>query len=705
PESVRSVGARAFKDCASLQTVTFVGTPKVETIGEEAFSGTAIASVELPASVKEVGARAFHGCASLRTATLPAVEKLGAAAFLESGITSVTFGDDAKTTGEGTFYGTPLQRVTLGTGIGEIGEAAFAECSSLTSIDLCNVEKVGTMAFSGCTELSVSGLNGVREFGYGAFYRCHAINSLDLSAAQTVGDYAFALDSAQEGGYTSVGFGDSLREIGIGAFFGGKESAITLPASTERIGYGAFTKSENLTEISVAAENERYFSEDGVLYRAVSENEYELIAYPVARVAADDKTYRIKEGTLTIAANAFAYVPATSVRTVVLPYSVLSIGDGAFYACNASEYRFESIQAPVLQTALREPAISGFFSLSYCNFKDELIGHTPIMTAPASSTVSILYPTNGVGYDNYVYRYYFGAKTKIGVLMNDTTRALKTAIEGFCSVDEVSSWNTLPVTEENKNEIRAFSEAVKTAHMNYEKIGKEAYSAEQLAFLGEENAEKLFAVEAALKSVKQRFGIVVTPATLTIAADSAHKSVYRSGERFSMEGLKLIVTYDDYSSEEADLSLVSVATGYDGALSELYSDVVLVGYGGLEVRVPITVTGENAAGEEETEDGGFNPVWVIVPVCAAAALAVGAVVTVVVIKKRKTAKYGASETESQPTDGADHNPTDGVTDDASETESQPTDGADNPTDGATDQESQPAPEAVNQTEEDETRHE
>lgn len=61
PDSVRSIGAKAFEACLKLSSVTFGSN--VETIGDLAFSGCRILSnIVVPASVVKIGQYAFSGC-------------------------------------------------------------------------------------------------------------------------------------------------------------------------------------------------------------------------------------------------------------------------------------------------------------------------------------------------------------------------------------------------------------------------------------------------------------------------------------------------------------------------------------------------------------------------------------------------------------------------------------------------------------------
>ena len=81
PDSVTSIGDRAFFDCTSLSTVTI---PKsVKKIDACAFKFcTNLTSIIIPDSVTSIGYEAFCGCSSLINITIPdSITNIGSDAF------------------------------------------------------------------------------------------------------------------------------------------------------------------------------------------------------------------------------------------------------------------------------------------------------------------------------------------------------------------------------------------------------------------------------------------------------------------------------------------------------------------------------------------------------------------------------------------------------------------------------------------------
>lgn len=72
PTGVKQIGANAFEDAKSLETVLFADHAQLETIGEFAFADcNSLKEIILPEGVKEIGRGAFFDCRSLRTAVIP----------------------------------------------------------------------------------------------------------------------------------------------------------------------------------------------------------------------------------------------------------------------------------------------------------------------------------------------------------------------------------------------------------------------------------------------------------------------------------------------------------------------------------------------------------------------------------------------------------------------------------------------------------
>ena len=135
PDSVTSIGERAFSGCTSLISVT-IGDG-VTSIGDSVFRDcTNLISVTIPNSVTSIGSSAFTLCTSLTSITIPnSVTSIGRSVFGNC---------------------TSLISITIPDSVTSIGSGAFLGCTSLTSIKIPDsVTSIGSGAFFGCTSLTI----------------------------------------------------------------------------------------------------------------------------------------------------------------------------------------------------------------------------------------------------------------------------------------------------------------------------------------------------------------------------------------------------------------------------------------------------------------------------------------------------------------------------------------------------------------------
>ena len=80
PATVTSIGNGAFSYCRFLATVTFAEGSQLKSIGASAFFGSEyehpiFTEIKIPDSVETIGSRAFYGCRNLKRITLPSALK------------------------------------------------------------------------------------------------------------------------------------------------------------------------------------------------------------------------------------------------------------------------------------------------------------------------------------------------------------------------------------------------------------------------------------------------------------------------------------------------------------------------------------------------------------------------------------------------------------------------------------------------------
>ena len=156
PQSVTSIGKRAFDGCSALTTLSL--GEKIKTIGNYAFENcTSLTGVTIPQSVTSIGYYAFEGCTNLNPLTIKGpITSMGNYAFAGSTyLKSLTLYDDIQTIGNFAFLGsTSLKTVTLPKNLTSIGEYAFARCSELESITIPEkVKTINSKTFADCSNL------------------------------------------------------------------------------------------------------------------------------------------------------------------------------------------------------------------------------------------------------------------------------------------------------------------------------------------------------------------------------------------------------------------------------------------------------------------------------------------------------------------------------------------------------------------------
>ena len=164
-------------------------------IGSWAFaSGYNLTSAELPSSVTSIGNSAFHGC-SLTSINIPdGVTNIESNAFMYCfELTSVELPSSVTSIGKSAFYGCGLISIDIPDGVTSIADFAFSACRSLTTINIPDgVTSISSFAFSDCRSLtSISIPSSVTNIGWSAFDGCENLKSVTISRKCTVDEKAF----------------------------------------------------------------------------------------------------------------------------------------------------------------------------------------------------------------------------------------------------------------------------------------------------------------------------------------------------------------------------------------------------------------------------------------------------------------------------------------------------------------------------------
>ena len=302
-EGTRIICNYAFSDCSSLSNIV------------------------IPDSVTDIGDYVFFHCRSLSNIVIP---------------------DSVTDIGEGAFSDCrSLSNIVIPNSVTDIGEGAFSGCSSLSNIVIPDcVTDIGDYAFFHCSSLSNIVIpDSVTDIGEGAFLYCSSLSNIVIPDSVTdIGDYAFSYCSS----LSNIVIPDSVTDIGNFAFSRCCSLLeIVIPSSVTSIGNRAFSRCSSLKYISIPKSviglngnpfaewngkleclSPNFVYEDDVLF---NKDKSRIISFRKQNI----KSYVIPSSVTSIGDRAF--YGCDSLSEIVIPSSVTSIGDSAFYNCKFSD--------------------------------------------------------------------------------------------------------------------------------------------------------------------------------------------------------------------------------------------------------------------------------------------------------------------------------------------------------------------------------
>lgn len=338
PDALKSVTVNggtltdgAFRNCVNIETIACGGT--VTSVGEEAFlNAISLKTVDMD-GVISIGEKAFFGCTSLTEFIAPeALVSLGVSVFEDC---------------------TKLQNVDLGS-VQVLGERAFAGCTSLKSVTVpATVLELPAEVFPVLDEITFeSGLEIQQAAFEDASTLTVRVATLNIWCAMNFAE--MAANPLSEGAELLIGgqalpqqliIPDTITEIGSYVFCGLDFTEITVPASVNKIGDGAFANNSALILARIEAsdigvgifegcsamqEMSMPGSDLGSYFGASNmQSEYSKVPKSLA-------SFTLLSGT-KIADYAFYN---TKITELVLPDTITSIGSYAFYGMKIEKWSF-----------------------------------------------------------------------------------------------------------------------------------------------------------------------------------------------------------------------------------------------------------------------------------------------------------------------------------------------------------------------------
>lgn len=371
--SVVSIAPMAFADNQEITSLAV--SEGIQEIGAWAFQGcTGLTELSLPEGLTALGQNAFAGCRSLTRLNIPstltevdlfALRDCESLAYVEfnsyicllnvlPNLKEVSLGNNITVVDNSMFYHCEkLEKVNFGENVEMIGDYAFAGCKALKEMYIPEtVTMIRDNAFRGCISLEKVVLpQNITYIGNETFFNCSSLKEIVVPEnVQTVGARAFfGCTSLSKAEFASIehlcriSLGDTysnplsyarnlyikdqkiddlvipetVTEIGGSTFVNCNLNSICIPASVTKIGAGAFTGSTGL-EI----ENDIYYADKWAVGKKIVDNSQE------------DAQCVLRDNTVGLADR---ILEGTHYTTVMLPASVMYIGDVAFGGCASME--------------------------------------------------------------------------------------------------------------------------------------------------------------------------------------------------------------------------------------------------------------------------------------------------------------------------------------------------------------------------------
>ena len=228
-----------------------------------------------------------------------------------------------------------IKKVVIKDGVRNIGNFTFIYCENLTSVEIPNsVTRVGEHAFSECGGLtSIEIPNSVTIIGTYAFHGCWSLTSVTIpNSVMSIGEHAF----------------EACEKL----------TSIKIPNSVTNLGYCAFLDCTGLTSITVEKGNTKYDSRDNC--NAIIETNSNKLILGCRNTVIPNSVTSIGD---------YAFYGCEGLTSIEIPNSVTSIGEHAFDFCES----LTSVEIPNSVTSIGDGAFNYCESLTSITFK----GSTP----------------------------------------------------------------------------------------------------------------------------------------------------------------------------------------------------------------------------------------------------------------------------------------------------------------------------------------
>ncbi|MCR5736501.1 MAG: leucine-rich repeat domain-containing protein [Eubacterium sp.] len=146
PSDIKRIGGEAFYECKKLKTVQW--NKKLREVGDSAFAGCTMSSVNVPSSVKKWGCDCFAKNYIKKIKLPQNMKVIPKGMFAASYINELTIPGTVKKIDAGAFYNSEIKKLALREGVEEIAGDAFGYCKNMETVVLPkSLKKLDCKAF------------------------------------------------------------------------------------------------------------------------------------------------------------------------------------------------------------------------------------------------------------------------------------------------------------------------------------------------------------------------------------------------------------------------------------------------------------------------------------------------------------------------------------------------------------------------------
>lgn len=252
-----------------------------------------------------------------------------------------------------------IKTVTIKDEVTSVVMCAFAQCSNISMVTIGkNVSSISNLAFKSCNKLEKIIVDTKNENYFsdenGILFNKEKTSLIAFPQACAIKEYTIpntvkyiGWDAFRDCTANKIIISDSVTEIGYDAFWGSAIESITIPNNVQYLGGNLFAYCQNLKNVTIncsaaipsstfagcqnienfVVNNETHCSSDdyGVLFNSTKTS---IIKYPNGNKR---KIYEIPNIVTSIESWSFSYA---DIQSIIIPESVLEIGEGAFSYCN-----------------------------------------------------------------------------------------------------------------------------------------------------------------------------------------------------------------------------------------------------------------------------------------------------------------------------------------------------------------------------------